>query len=491
MKLRPIQTQAIEKTLDSFRAGGTYHLLYAPVGWGKTIFSAFLMNHAFQKYGARSLFLAHLTELIVQTRDKCSVAIPDAKIGVICGSLNQKVSSDITIGTRQTVEKNLDLVGKIGLLIIDEIHLYSPQYQKIVDHFLELNPRLRVLGVTGTPYKIKDGYIYGPDKIWNDPFFSTTIDEMIELGYLSPYRYKVAEDMSKKLDSVKIVAGEYHEGELGELMSEDHHLGSVQRIIDDHCQGRQSILIFAVSIAHAESLASFLGCDCVHSNLGAKEWRKRVDDFKDGKRRCLVNVSQLSIGFDHPGVDAIITARPTNSTALHVQICGRGLRIEEGKKDCLIVDMVGNFKRHGLPSFPKVKVQKDDDYERKEKERGASVCPECFEAVEALTICPVCGTELTAKKEVIELHEEMRLKEIEVQRKRPRFERWWKKDNHVTRQGSVGILFFCLVTNRSKPLMRFCGEGTKKSLRVYCQLDELKKGQVVEIVRTGFGEWIA
>ncbi len=489
MQLRPIQDEAITSTIESFCAGGTYHLLQAPVGWGKTIFSSALMAKAVNEWGAKCLFLAHLKELVVQTVEKFNVVAPDLDCGVVMGT--DKKIHDVTVGTRQTVEKNLDLFGEINLIIIDEVHLYGPQYQKIVDHFNEKNDRLRVLGVTGTPFNQKEGWIYGVGKIWDDPCHATTMDQMIEIGYLSPYRYKMANEMEEELRGVKKVAGEFKESELGEMMQEEQHLGTVRYAIDQHASDRKRIMVFAVTIDHAEKLAEFLGCSAVHSKLHKDVWRERVDDFKNGKVRVLVNVSQLSIGFDCPEVDCIVVARPTMSPALHVQILGRGIRICEGKKDCLFLDLVGNYLRHGLPSNPKVRKPKEKQEEKEAKEKESSVCPECFDVVEAgLVACPSCGAEMVMRKEIIERNEELRMKEIEREERMPKLVRWWEKPK-VSKIGNAGVLFCIRISTQSMPLFMSAGNETMKQNKIRKQLEGLKEGQSLDLINTAFGMWIA
>jgi DNA repair protein RadD len=53
------------------------------------------------------------------------------------------------------------------------------------------------------------------------------------------------------------------------------------------------------------------------------------------------------IGFDHPLLDSMINGKPTKSVNLYYQIVGRIVRIHPKKKEGLVVDMVGNFKRFG------------------------------------------------------------------------------------------------------------------------------------------------
>jgi DNA repair protein RadD len=489
MKLRPIQQHVIDSSMASFKSGSTYHLLQAPVGFGKTIVAGFLMKEALESYGARSLFLCHLTELVVQTVEKFNKIAPDLSCGVLCGSLDEREVQQITVGTRQTVAQNLDTLGKINLIIIDEVHLFSAQYQKIVDYFLALNPRLKVVGVTGTPYTIKQGWIYGDGKMWPEPFHATTMDEMIELGYLSPYRYKMAQNLEEELAGVKKTAGEYHESDLGEMMQEERHMGSVKHAIETYAKGRKSILVFAVTIEHAEALASFLGCHCVHSQLKRDLWRERVDRFKGGQDRILVNVTQLSIGFDAPAVDCLVVARPTMSPALHVQIAGRSLRICEGKKDALILDLVGNYLRHGLPSNPKIRSPKEKQKDNEKKEKEANVCEVCFFVVDdGSLVCPECGAEMVKKKNIIEKNEKIKM--IEVERSRHKIIKAWEKEDYVTKKGNIGSLFCLKVTNREKPLFRFCGSGSARMIKERKRIKKLRSGDVVQIANTAYGDWI-
>ena len=487
MKLRPIQTESLDSVFSSFRVGGTYHLVNACVSFGKTIVASEIMRKSHTEYGAKCLFIAHLKELVEQTVDKFSKVAPGLSCGVFMGA--KKQDADIVVGTWQTIARNLESIGAVNLIIIDEVHYYSKKYQDIVDYFLNLNPRLRVLGVTGTPYNLKEGWIYGEKKIWPEPCFDARIDQMIELGYLSPYRYKMADEM-KELDQVKKTAGEFNESELEGLLTEERHMGTVKHVIETYASDRKSIMIFCVTIEHAEKLASFLGVEAVHSKLNSQQVRSRIDAFKSGKTRIIVNVSMLTVGFDAPSVDCLVVARPTLSPALFVQMAGRSLRIAEGKKDALILDLVGNYLRHGLPSNPKIRKPKEKEDAKEKEKNTASVCPECFEIVEDGTICPYCGAELLAKKEIIERDEALKMKEIERERSAPRMEGAGYKP-HVTKKGNEGTLCTILVCGRDRPLFRFCGRGTAKEKKEKDRIDNMERGQKLEIIETAYGPWIA
>ena len=485
MELRPIQNEALAATMDSFKSGGTYHMIQEPVAFGKTVLASALIKKAVIEHGVTCLFLAHLKELILQTEDKFKQIAPEIPVSVLCGGLGRSEVGQVTIGTRQTVAGHLGRFSKVSLIIIDEVHLYSEQYQLIVDYFLKKNPKLRVLGVTGTPYKLGKGFVYGDSTIWGDLAHQTTMTQMIKMGFLSKFRYKIEDTVKQDLKSIGKVGGEYNEGELGEMMAKEIHMRSVEKALNDYAGERKCVLVFAVTIDHAEALARVLGCEAIHSKLKKDVWRKRVDDFKSGAVRMLVNVSQLSIGFDCPSVDCVVFARPTQSPALFVQMAGRGLRIEEKKIDCLILDLVGNYSRHGLPSNPKIRKKG----EREAKEPGdpaCKICEECFEVLPAATkICPSCGFEQESDDEIIDSRIEM--KEVEEQ-KNPKVSSRWVKENHTTRKGFAGKLL-CMKLDTGKTLFKFVSNGTSAQNRIDKFL-KIREGSEVMVTNTAYGDWI-
>ena len=495
MKLRPIQEKAKQDILNSFKQGGTYHLCEAVVSFGKTILSSSLMETALQDHGAKCLFLAHLQELVSQTYEKFIRVAPHLadRVGIFNAGLAQKVVGDITIGSRQSVARGLKFFDKVHLIIIDEVHLMSDdgEFDKIISHFLALNPRLRVLGITGTPYRLKTGLIYGAGKRFPYLAHRTGMEEMIKAGYLSPFRYKVRIDpkMKEDLNNINMIAGEYNQGELSEAMQKAVHMNSVNIAIAEHAHDRKSVIVFATSIDHAEKLAYILHGKCVHSKMKKDDVRDRIDAFKDGSLRILVNVGILSIGFDAPNVDCAVLARPTKSPAMYVQMIGRALRICEGKKDALILDLVGNFHEHGSPMNPIVSEAK------KKGEHDPDVCPKCFEVLpQGVKICPACGFDMTelieAKERKKEKLEQARILLEEINVKKFKIIKKWINHPHVTSQGNTGYLFCVRVKGRTKPLFKYAGENSSWLEGVMDNYKKIEVGQEYEIEENKFGGWI-
>ena len=490
MGLRGTQQAAFDAAIDAFKKGQDRVLLVEPTGWGKTYFTAELFRHCVETWGINCLFVVHTKELAKQTYEAFCENGMERRSRLLCAGLGSKEVGQITVGTKQTISRCLEKLNKVNLLVIDECHYMADgdEYHKIINHCS--HNRLRILGLTATPYRLNEGWIYGDGKFWSDFTHMTSLDEMIGLGFLSKYRYKMAESMDEELEKVKKIGGEFSESELSGIMVEERHLGSIEHAITEHAEGRKKIIIFAVSIEHADAIAERLNCDVLHSKIHEDEWRLRMDNFKNGPNRFIVNVQQMTVGVNIPEVDCLIIARPTMSTSLHCQIAGRALRICEGKKDALIIDMVGNYLRHGLPSNPKVRKPKDKQDKKEKKEKGQNVCPECFEIVEGTeTICPNCGALLAAKQEQKEINEKVKLMEIEEEKKRHRVERFGEK-NTITKQGNEGIRFWIKVTGRDLPLFKFCGNGTNKIERTRERLNRLRVGEAVNIVNTAYGDWV-
>jgi DNA repair protein RadD len=81
--------------------------------------------------------------------------------------------------------------------------------------------------------------------------------------------------------------------------------------------------------------------------MDKKQRAKIIEDFKNGSIRVVYQVNVLSVGFDHPGLDMIISARPTASLSWWYQFVGRATRIHPDKKDAIVLDLVGNLDKFG------------------------------------------------------------------------------------------------------------------------------------------------
>src|SRR5690606_4046575 len=100
-----------------------------------------------------------------------------------------------------------------------------------------------------------------------------------------------------------------------------------------------------VTVKHAKNLTRALNdvgvpAAVIHGETPAEVRADILARFRRGELSALTNVGVLTEGFDDPEVSCVAMARPTRSSGLYAQCVGRGTRLFEGKRDCLVLDFV-------------------------------------------------------------------------------------------------------------------------------------------------------
>ena len=128
------------------------------------------------------------------------------------------------------------------------------------------------------------------------------------------------------------------------------------------------------------------------------------EQFQNGSLQILCNVGIATTGFDEPKVECIIENRATTQLTLHVQMTGRGGRINEGKDHFVVIDMGRNYMRHGLYGedidWKGIFHNPKEDKEKKEVERkNLRECKGCAAIIKSdMEKCPYCGCAYTEKE---------------------------------------------------------------------------------------------
>jgi DNA repair protein RadD len=357
--LRDYQTQAVEAAVEHFRHGDDPAVIVLPTGAGKSLVIAQLSRLA----KGRVICLAHVKELVEQNHGKFLATGSPA--GIYSAGLSQKTNTaKTTFASIQSMSANLDAFQTpASLIIIDECHRVgmdeSGQYHKTLAHFRALNPNVKILGLTATPYRLGSGWIYQhhyhgfirpcPSSFFKKCVFELSLQYMVKKGYLTPpihYDAAIAHyDFSLLTESLD---GDQNTDDiaLNELIHKHPRVTkAVTEQILQLSQDRQGVMIFAATIEHAQEICGYLPAQQTALITGSTKIKQRdafIAAFKAKKIKYLVNVSVLTTGFDAPHVDVIAILRPTQSISLFQQIVGRGLRLSSGKKDCLVLDYTNN-----------------------------------------------------------------------------------------------------------------------------------------------------
>ncbi|WP_370231489.1 DEAD/DEAH box helicase family protein [Marinobacter nauticus] len=378
-QLRPYQQEAVDATLNHFRKSDESAVIVLPTGAGKSLVIAELARLARRKI----LVLTHVKELVEQNHAKYqSYGLSG---GIFAAGLKRKENHhQVTFASVQSVAANLDQFrDEYSLVIIDECHRVSgeetSQYQRIIELLRQQNDSLKVLGLTATPYRLAMGWIYryhyrgfvrGSDDEQAKPFrhciYELPLSYMINRGYLT--RPELVNAAVAQYDFSALTQdrfGEYAEKDVNQLLSKHQRVtrAIIEQVMEMAAE-RQGVMIFAATVQHAQEIAGYLPEQETALVTGATDLRDRdqlIQGFKQRQLKYLVNVSVLTTGFDAPHVDLIAVLRPTQSVSLYQQIVGRGLRLDEGKQDCLVIDYAGNHVNLHHPEVGEPKPNPDSE----------------------------------------------------------------------------------------------------------------------------------
>lgn len=362
INLRPYQEYCEEEFHKAVKDGFRNICIAIKTGTGKTYTSAAIAQN-YLRAGGIIIFIAPRLNLVTQTV-KSYGDLGDVQI--IQGSKNFDENGQIYVASLQTlVRRKFNFLP--ALIIHDEKHNghTGKSHKKVMEKF----PKAIYLSLTATPFDAKGNPLKGFDKIIEYETTQWFIDNdyLVDCECYAP----VMPDLSK----VKVTGGDYNEKELDAIMNNEVMIGNILEETKERIVGKKT-LFFAVTIAHAESVAAQYAAagfraKAYHSKLSDDVREQMIKDFENGDIDILVSVSALVMGFDVPSVDCLIVARPTKSQSFYRQLIGRGMRPFPRKTFCLLIDCAGVIKENGMPHEEVVPKKK------KKKEQKVMICEKC------------------------------------------------------------------------------------------------------------------
>ncbi len=394
MELRDYQRKAVNNLRLKF-ANGYKSLLYVlPTGGGKTFVFCFITSQVIKKK-KRAIILVHRQELIDQT----CVALKRLGIqhAVVSAGYPEDLKQPVQVCSVQTLVRRLHKFPSTSfdLLIVDEAHhAVAGSWAKIINHF----EKAKILGVTATPIRL-DG------KGLKDKFQSLVIgpqmSELQSLGYLSPVRvFAPPEKLNTQL--MRKAFGDFKNSDMEEQCTQKHFIGDAISHYKKHLSGKTAIA-FCVSVWHSVKVAEQFraeGIPAAHldGTIDRQTRKNLLNKLAEGSISVITSCSIIQEGTDIPSVGGCLLLRPTLSISVFLQQVGRCLRPQDGKT-AIILDHVGNIKRHGLPaedrewSLEGIKKR----HQNKTDTISVKVCPQCFSALVSTTTQCECGHVFHAK----------------------------------------------------------------------------------------------
>jgi len=395
MNLRPYQQQLINEIRGQYQLGRKSVLAVLPTGGGKTVCFTYIAEHV-AKRGNRVCVLVHRAELL----DQASKCMP-VHHGLISAGRSMDLSHAVQIASVQTLARRLRLVPRdfFQLIIVDEAHhTTAGTWAKVLGYF----NTARLLGVTATPIRCDgrglgenyESMVLGPSAKW-----------LTEQGFLADAKVLAPPGIQTK--GLRKRMGDFDMKQAEGLLQEGQAMGDCLTHYRRHLEG-QTAIAFCCSVAHAEAVAGLfmangVAAASIDGKMDAGRRRALLASLGRGEIKVLTSCSLIGEGVDVPSVGGCILLRPTQSTALHLQMIGRCLRPSPGKDKAVVMDHVGNTLRLGHHLEERQWTLDGEQKGKREKITSVKVCPKCFAAMGAqASKCDECGHRFTneAKREL-------------------------------------------------------------------------------------------
>lgn len=418
MNLRPYQ----QRSLDNLHEWWSTHpganevpICCLPTASGKSVVIAELARLLFDTYPEahpRTVVIVPSKELAEQNAEKLRNILPShLSVGYYSASLGRKVpDADVIVATIGSIYRDALLLGNIMCVVIDECHLVNPdgaeagRYRKFLNDLSKVCD-YRVVGYTATPFRGNGVWLTdGEQPLFTGMASSIKTQELLDLGFLSPL-VRPVDDIKTRIDTddIKTTSGDFNLADLSDRV--DQYLPAV---VDEACElaaERKKWIAFCATVVNAQQMVDLMrskgiATELVTGDTPKVERQQHIKDYRAGRVRCLVTVLALAVGFDVPDVDCIIWARPTKSPVLYVQGAGRGMRIADGKTDCLWLDFSDTTERMGPVDTIRGRTKRKGSDE--DGVAPTKTCGECGEVVAAgVRVCPCCGHEFPATKQQV------------------------------------------------------------------------------------------
>ena len=356
MELRKHQSEAVAAAWHSLKAGHN-PVLQLPTGTGKSLVAAELA--AKMLLAQRPVWVVtHVQELVKQNANTFYNHSNGYAPGVVCAGLGRaNFDNLVTFGSVQSMVNPLR-DGRLpppALIIIDEVHRvrHNRGDSSLYQQMFELTPGARRIGLSATPWRTDNGLVYGHgDQFWFDErAYYYTVPQAVADGWLSPL-VGVETDHQLDVETLEYGSGDFNMEQAGEAETAEW-LRAVAESLPTLAGKRRHLAVYCPTVMAAERAAVAIGqatgwtTGVLTGGMSIDARDAALEQFKSGALRVLCSVDTITTGFDFPALDCIVVLRPTVSSNLWVQIQGRGTRLHPDKKNCLVLDYVGNYQRLG------------------------------------------------------------------------------------------------------------------------------------------------
>ena len=335
----------------------------------------------------KSLIMAEIAHKLNEKNEKCIIATETSILieqlykhikmyslepHIIKAGMHQKGNCNIYLVMEQSFHKDRrkefeHLRGATYLR--DEYHIATggKRFNEIIDF---IQPK-KIVGFSATPFTAT-GLFLKPNLI---PYSIFPTTKAINAGYVAPLKWFVPRFVKDiEYEKVKDNGYDYSTTSLAEVQDTPEFYSGLKELFKTIELDKNHTIVFCNNIKQAEKIYQLIkdiepSAVLVHSNISDKEKAKRIDDFKAGKAKTIVNPLLLSVGFDAPIANQIVNLRRTKSFTLVRQALFRASNMTENKQYAKIYDVGGCLAEHGF-------IDKEDYIPQEDREAVKNIIKE-------------------------------------------------------------------------------------------------------------------
>lgn len=356
---REYQVEAVDAGISFFndRKKKGNGLLICPTGSGKSLIIALIAG----KLPGKTIIFQPSKEILRQNFEK--YLSYGFRAAMYSASGGMKHIDRVTFATIGSVAKKHHLFHDVENIIVDEAHCVNPEdgmYHAFIKAIEKINPKVKVLGLTATPYRLSSGYEGAmlrflnrtSPRIFNRVLYFIQNGLLFDQGFLAPLEYFHFDIINRKMLETNSSGTDFTDASLKAY----YRMIDMPKITTEYAnrllKKRRNLLVFCSLIEEARKVtAGIPGAEMVTGETEPAVRDRMLSMFKAGRIPCIVNVGVLTTGFDFPGLEAVLIARSTMSLALYYQIIGRVMRpftyADGSKKVGWVIDLGNNVKFFG------------------------------------------------------------------------------------------------------------------------------------------------
>lgn len=389
---RPYQKRAIDAAIQWIKKNTEPCLLDLATAAGKSIIAALLADEIIKmSKGKKVLCLCPDSRLVKQNAEAYSL-ISD-EYSIYSASIGKSLRHKFVVATEGTFISIANKTnGEFCAVIMDEADRITNTNKRIIEILREKNPNLRVIGMTGSPWRTKEGYIYEIDldnsivEETTNPYYKKVVarvtpKELIDLGFATPPKL-IPVSEKYETEGIKLnSSGTFNQDDIDQaFVGRGNKTAAVVQDIVNKANERSArgVLIYAATIDHCyeimESLPNYNSA-MIHGGMSDAHNKQAVQDLRDQKIKYLVNVGMAAVGLSVNHIDIVAFLRLTESSRFYTQVLGRGMRLDDAKLDFWVLDYTANIENlfpSGDLFAPEIVA-----YGKKPSKKEVVFCPDC------------------------------------------------------------------------------------------------------------------